>query len=131
MNVLYEKALARYDASKGSFENWRKICAGNARRAAFRAKLREAARQAVTRSIDADGGEELLATAGGGCRDVDKFVDALDCKLALDRAHGLLWAACVAIRCGYGLSEISEKIGIPRSTLRRALKNFGRGVRHG
>ena len=128
--LTYQRGLARFDERKGSFEKWAAICRANARRAEFRARLREEARQAVTRSIDAeDGGENLLASsAGGGNRDVDKFVDRIDAKLALDKADGLLWAACVGIRCGYGLSEISEKIGIPRSTLRRALKNFGKEV---
>ena len=126
----YYQALARFDESKGSFEKWQRICATNARRAAFRAKLREATRQAVTSSSDAEGGEELLASSGGG-RDVEKMIDEIDSRLALDRAHGLLWAACVAIRCGYGLSEIADKLGIPRSTLRRALKNFGKAVSNG
>ena len=128
----YYKALARFDESKGDYETWRRVCATNARRSEFRANLREAARQAVTCSIDADGGEALLASSAcGGNRDVDKFVDKIDSRLALDRAHGLLWAAAVAIRCGFGLSEIADKLDIPRTTLRRALRNFGREVRHG
>ena len=72
----------------------------------------------------------MLASAGGG-RDVEKMIDEIDSRLALDRAHGPIWAACVAVRCGYGLGEIADKLGIPRTSLRRALKNFGRGVRHG
>ena len=117
MDILhYQKSMSRFDSSKGDYETWRKICAGNAKRAAFRAKLRESARQALTTSLDAcpDGGESLLASSGG--RGVDRLVDAVDCKLALDRAHGLLWAACIAIRCGYGLGEIAERLGIPRTT---------------
>ena len=130
--ILYHRSLARFDERKGSFEQWKKICATNARRAAFRAKLREWKRQAVTCSIDADGGEGLLASsAGGGNREVDKFVDKIDSKLALEKSHGLLWAACVGIRCGFGLGEIADKLGIPRTTLRRALRNFGREVAHG
>ena len=128
---LFYKYLSRFDESKGTFENWAGICRGNAKRAAFRAKLREATRQAVTSSIDAEGGEALLASSGGGGRDVEKMIDAIDSRLALDRAHGLIWAAAVAVRCGYGLSEISDRLGIPRTTLRRALRNFGKGVRHG
>ena len=127
----YYNALGRFDAAKCSFKNWAALCAANARRAEWRAKLREAARQAVTSSIDAEGGEALLASSGSGGRDVDKMIDAIDSRLALDRAHGPIWAACVAVRCGFGLSEISDKLGIPRTTLRRALLRFGKEVRRG
>lgn len=126
--LYYSKSLARFDEKKGTFENWKKICATNARRAEWRAKLKEWKRQAVTRSLDAEGGEALLASSAGGNRAVDRMVNELDAKLALDKARGLTWAACIAVKCGFGLSEISDKLGIPRTTLRRALKNFGKEV---
>ena len=126
----YYQALARFDASKGSFDQWQRICRGNARREEFRAKLKEAARQAVTRSIDSDDdlGEALLATDQRS--DTERFIDKIDVALAFERAPDFIWFALLGIVAGFSLTEVAKRLRVPRSSLRRTLVEFGKEVRH-